>query len=232
MAESELLGGPGAVPEPASDPAPAPMTYVRVQMGGRTFEVPADMAEAYQQEQSRWRAPTPPPATPATAPAAPFGDDLATIWYTNPQEAARRVQAQTESRLTAQFEAYVAQQTFWQEFHNEHPVLQREDALVRYVLTARPDLASLPANASSRAQLAQAVLEQKATWLQQQGSSSTSEQGASIRVVPQSRAPRIEGPGGGGRPSAAPVEPQPQSLSAQLEAWRAARTAARTRRQA
>jgi len=93
-------------------------------------------------------------------------DEIEQLWFTNPSEAARRLQERTVQQVESRYEAQAREQRFWGTFDQEHPELAPQRTLVQYLLSTDQTLATLPNSPEGRAQLAQAARERVLGWMQ------------------------------------------------------------------
>lgn len=86
-------------------------------------------------------------------------DDLETLWFSNPREAARRLREQTVQEVRQEYQARESSNAFWGTFEGEYPELAPQRKLVQYLLATEPGLGTLPNSPDGRAQLAKAARE-------------------------------------------------------------------------
>lgn len=86
-------------------------------------------------------------------------DELETLWFSNPREAARRLREQTVQEVRQEYQARESMQQFWGTFEGEYPELAPQRKLVQYLLATEPELGRLPNSSEGRATLAKAARE-------------------------------------------------------------------------
>jgi hypothetical protein len=123
-----LNGNPDISPEPEPTPEPEPAKTTVVSIGGRTFEVPLEVAEAYAQENARQPEPEPRP-TPEDS-----SSDWDDIWYSDPKAAAERIRQETVQAVRQEYAQEQAKQQFWNDFYTENPSLKGRDSFVQTVM--------------------------------------------------------------------------------------------------
>ena len=131
-------------------------------------------------------------------------DELETLWFANPREAARRLTEQVTSQVEARSQARESTQAFWGTFEGEYPELAPQRKLVQYLLASEPSLGTLPNSPEGRAQLAKAAREWGLSALQ--GARQSGMAAARQPVPPVETGPRRRSPPTPPRP--APAGPQ------------------------
>jgi hypothetical protein len=144
----------------------------RISVGEREYEVDPGVAayvkqmeqaygrleqiERHAQDQAAWREGVQ-RAVVGEQPAP--ADELETLWFSNPREAARRLTEQVTSQVESRYQAREGMQQFWGTFEGEYPELAPQRKLVQYLLATEPGLGTLPNSPDGRAQLAKAARE-------------------------------------------------------------------------
>jgi hypothetical protein len=86
-------------------------------------------------------------------------DELETLWFSNPREAARRLEERVTQQVESRYQARESTQAFWGTFEGEYPELVPQRKLVQYLLSTEPGLGQLPNSPEGRSQLAKAARE-------------------------------------------------------------------------
>jgi hypothetical protein len=133
------------------DPGVAAYVKQMEQAYGRLEQI-----ERHAQDQAAWREGV---QRAVVGEQAPPQDELETLWFSNPREAARRLAEQVTSQVEARYQAREQEQAFWGTFEGEYPELSQRRKLVQYLLRTEPELGRLPNTPESRAQLAKAARE-------------------------------------------------------------------------
>ena len=128
-------------------------------------------------------------------------DELETLWFSNPREAARRLTEQVTSQAEARYNARESSNAFWGTFEGEYPELAPQRKLVQYLLATEPGLGQLPNSPDGRAQLAKAAREWSLSVMQGARASGT--------VPPRQPVPPVE-TGTRRRSAPAPRQEPPQ----------------------
>jgi hypothetical protein len=110
-------------------------------------------------------------------------DEIEQLWFTNPSEAARRLQERTVQQVESRYEAQQREQRFWGTFEQEHPELATQRTLVQYLLSTDQTIATLPNSPEGRAQLAQAARERVLGWMQGMRGSGQAPRGQQVAPV-------------------------------------------------
>ena len=143
-----------------------------VEMGGRTFHVPSDFAQAWRQEMqqvsgmrdefqanrhdlNQMRG-TLDQLRQVFAPDS-RQPDLATQLYTDPNAAFQQLEDRIVGRMQGMYQQDQTHQRFWQDFYTEHEELRNFDGLVRTTLQSSPALLQTPNTVEGRAALAKEV---------------------------------------------------------------------------
>lgn len=200
-------------------PTPPPPPRERISVGDREYEVDPGVAayvkqmeQAYgrleqierrAQEQDDWR---------DGVQRAVLGeqpqpqDELETLWFSNPKEAARRLTEQVTSQVESRYQARESSNAFWGTFEGEYPELAPQRKLVQYLLATEPGLGTLPNSQEGRAQLAKAAREWSLSAMQGARQSGT--------VPARQQVPPVE-TGTRRRSAPAPRQepPQPQTMT-------------------
>lgn len=199
--QDEVSAPPAAPPRPRRGsreyPTPPPPARERISVGEREYEVDPGVAayvkqmeQAYgrleqiersHQESQQWR---------QGIERAVLGDqpqpqdELETLWFSNPREAARRLTEQVTSQVESRYQAREGMQQFWGTFEGEYPELAPQRKLVQYLLATEPGLGTLPNSPDGRAQLAKAAREWSLSAMQGARQSGT--------VPPRPQVPPVE----------------------------------------
>lgn len=177
-------------------PTPPPPPVERVRVADQEYEVPPAVAaslRAMEQQQQRleqierahqdnqqWRQGI---ERAVSGDQPPPQDEIEQLWFTNPSEAARRLQERTVQQVETRYQAQERERTFWGTFDTEHPELAPQRSLVQYLLATDQTLATLPNSPEGRAQLAQAARERVLGWMQGLRSSGTAPRSQSVPPV-------------------------------------------------
>ena len=153
-------------------PTPPPPPRARISVGEREYEVDPGVAayvkqmeqaygrleqiERHAQEQAAWRDGV---QRAVVGEQPPAQDELETLWFSNPREAARRLTEQVTQQVESRYQAREGMQQFWGTFEGEYPELAPQRKLVQYLLATEPGLGTLPNSPDGRAQLAKAAHE-------------------------------------------------------------------------
>lgn len=236
----------GGFPPPTLDPAdaaavntvPASGSTESLELGGQSFQVPREFAEAWRQEQQSMRGlqeefqqtrqeldgmrGTWDQMRRVFAPEQQ-GPDLATQIYTDPNAAFQTLENRIVDRVTNLYTQDQTAQRFWTDFYTEHEELRPFDGLVRSTIQANPTLAQQPNTAEGRAAVAKEVRAVAMSIAKQFGGNR----------APQLRA--VESGGGVARSAPSDTPPQeteeaagPQSINAAMKARRAEKRNRRT----
>jgi hypothetical protein len=170
-------------------PPPAPTTE-RVRIEDADYDVPPavaaqvrsweqaqarlDAIERQHQQTEQWRQGVERAVSGGEQP--PPQDEIEQLWFTNPSEAARRLQERTVQQVERE-------RTFWGTFEQEHPELAPQRTLVQYLLSTDQAIATLPNSPEGRAQLAQAARERVLGWMQGMRGSGQAPRGSSVPPV-------------------------------------------------
>jgi hypothetical protein len=153
-------------------PTPPPPPTERVRVADQEYEVPPavavqvrqweqaqarlDAIERAHQASEQWRQGV---ERAVSGEQPPPQDELETLWFSNPREAARRLQEQVTQQVEARYQARESTQAFWGTFEGEYPELGPQRKLVQYLLATEPGLGQLPNSPEGRSQLAKAARE-------------------------------------------------------------------------
>lgn len=221
--QEEVSAPPPAPPRPRRGsrefPTPPAPPRERISVGDREYEVDPGVAahirsmeQAYSrleaierrsQEQADWRDGV---QRAVLGEQPPPQDELETLWFSNPKEAARRLAEQVTSQVESRSQARESLQAFWGTFEGEYPELAPQRKLVQYLLATEPSLGQLPNSSEGRAQLAKATREWALTAMQGSRQSGTA-------PVRQSVPPVETGTRRRSAPAPRPEPAQPQSMT-------------------
>jgi hypothetical protein len=228
--DTAIVGGPGV------DAPPAPPPLVTVKVGAREFQVSPEMAEAYAQRERDYEAGIARQgqelgelrarqreydAQQARLRAAVVGDvspqrpDVATELFTDPATALQRHKAEILAEWQQQQSIERGKAEFWDTFYAQHPDLSRaqEHWLVETVLQRHfRDLAALSVEEGQK-KLGDLTRQAMLSIIKNR----TPAHGGSPRTVIEGASPRPE------RSAASQADEGPASLSAVIQARRAAR---------
>jgi hypothetical protein len=132
-------------------PAPAAPAPVEIELDGKKLSVQPEVAAALkvakdaaaaagvaakevetrlnaQLEELRKKLPGTPAATPNPE------DDLDTLLFTNPKEAAKRIKEEAKAEIRAEIGVTTAQTNFWTDFYGEFPELKDDDLVVKAIM--------------------------------------------------------------------------------------------------
>lgn len=153
-------------------PTPPPPPRERITVGDREYEVEPGVAahlrsmeqaygrleqiERHSQETAAWREGV---QRAVLGEQPPAQDELEALWFSNPREAARRLEERVTSQVEARYNARESSHAFWGTFEGEYPELAPQRKLVQYLLATEPGLGTLPNSQEGRAQLAKAARE-------------------------------------------------------------------------
>jgi hypothetical protein len=133
-------------------------------------------------------------------------DELETLWFSNPREAARRLEERVTQQVESRYQARESTQAFWGTFEGEYPELVPQRKLVQYLLSTEPGLGQLPNSPEGRSQLAKAAREWSLSAMQGARASGTAP--ARQQVPPVETGTRRRS-----APAPRPEPAQPQSMT-------------------
>lgn len=128
-----------------TDPAAVSAEMVDVEIDGTTFKMTKEGAEAYSKQQAvhvdNLAAAQNAGEAENTGEAASTEEatNYQTLFYTDPDEAVRRIKDEVTTELRNEYVQDKALDIFWGDFYRENPELREEDTFVRMVLGSRMD---------------------------------------------------------------------------------------------